>query len=770
MLYLSKIFEKGKYLGLIVLVGLSCLTPTVRAADATPIYAPKLNDISCTSGDFCVAVGEYARVSVGTNVLRPLISMKQGGTWSNTTDLVPADPNYLQASLKSVNCLGSEFCIAMGIYTAGTLPTRTFGWSATFDGTKWMPLNDSLGPATTVGKVSCSSINFCMSSLSDYSGDYGHTTALIFRGTFWEKHRSEFQIESLWSLGQPVCFIDMSACRIATSEASSTSRSDLSNQHPAIISYMANFWLVDRMTFTNLGPAENLSCPNISACLVSGPNMGIWEYDGSNKQQLTPEQLTIPTSSNLVSKQLACWNVRQCLVVGTLQDESNLTEKPYVLQQANSSWSSYNFPFPVGVTKTHFDSLSCVAYQSSCAALGTYIKNGDTKTFVALFDGVSWQTTELFSEVEQPSGLVVKTERTLIKTKTNIQVTLKAGSQPISSTRISMVVTKGPCRGSRVKATTNTQGRATLTYKCARVGTDEFQVSAASAGQSYSTKAQIEWYANQPLYVAFGDSLTTGGSIEGCRPNRELSPWGCTHANARSYPNRVAQALGYTRTSFERVGIWGDTVEAATKARIDGKNAQGPWKPQLTAVEGAQKVVTGALGVNDLHFSDLKRWIKLYLSSATGDKVTPAVQQIIQNHSADFEQMFNTLLVAKNNGATVVVTLYYNPYDNSKVLCGPLKSIGDRLVNTLDQELANRSVAHQFKVADFRTSFREHGSGSKNSYVFGDKCEVSSGIVNALSDWLDNDTSHSKLVNHFDPHPNNKGTKAMADSILGVLR
>lgn len=288
-------------------------------------------------------------------------------------------------------------------------------------------------------------------------------------------------------------------------------------------------------------------------------------------------------------------------------------------------------------------------------------------------------------------------------------------------------------------------------------------------------------------YVAFGDSITTGGSVPNCHFSAATSPWGCTTTSAVPYPDRVAATLGYSYTddaakykaaapappSFDlfRVGIWGYTVEEAAADEKNGSNAQGgPWLPQLTAVGGAQKLVTGSLGINDLHFDDVKKWLGLFTTSEFSDRVTTEAANIIQNRSADFDAMFNALDAAKTRGAKIIVTLYYNPYDTFMDRCLVLKTISTRLLNVVDGELSKRAQAHGFLTVDFRPVFQAHGAGSSDPYVFGTQCKAASAVSDWLPKWLGGGGGGSVVDQKFDPHPNNKGTQAMADAILKVAK
>lgn len=299
---------------------------------------------------------------------------------------------------------------------------------------------------------------------------------------------------------------------------------------------------------------------------------------------------------------------------------------------------------------------------------------------------------------------------------------------------------------------------------------------------SGSAQAKTTQPASFP-YVAIGDSLTTGSSSETCRENRTASPWGCTEYpnQAVNYPNRVAVAAGFKHSirpkdylpaklknakfDLYRAGIWGYTVHDAVIDFRAGHNQAGPWLPQLQVASQATQLVTGNLGINDLHFSDVSKWARLYLSSKN-DRITPEVKRILAERSSDFNALFNIYKSARRNGATVITTLYYNPYSNPSGKCRELNNIGNRMVNTLDDELQQRAAKAGLKVADFRRSFAGHGAGTKDSYVVGKHCSIS-GVINAyIPDWLNGYGGNPSVASVFDPHPNNNGTIEMAKLIM----
>ncbi len=285
-----------------------------------------------------------------------------------------------------------------------------------------------------------------------------------------------------------------------------------------------------------------------------------------------------------------------------------------------------------------------------------------------------------------------------------------------------------------------------------------------------------------PAYVAFGDSLTTGSSVATCQYNRQLSPWGCAEKTtvAVPYPNKLAKLLNMTysdnpkdyqtKLSFDlyRAGIWGYRVKEAAQDQLAGNNKQGNWLPQLDAIKQARQLVTGALGINDMNFSDISRWARLYIKPGV-DYVTPAAQALINERSADFDKLFDSLSVARSNGAAVIIGLYYNPYDSDNPQCQDLKTLAGRVVDTLDDELIARSHQAGFNVADFRRPFIGHGAGSKEPYVFGNQCSLSGALSTWLPAWISGRDTKKAIAIAFDPHPNNAGTTIMANSILQEL-
>ncbi|MDQ1307589.1 MAG: hypothetical protein QG671_3422 [Actinomycetota bacterium] len=289
-------------------------------------------------------------------------------------------------------------------------------------------------------------------------------------------------------------------------------------------------------------------------------------------------------------------------------------------------------------------------------------------------------------------------------------------------------------------------------------------------------------------YVAIGDSTTTGNSIATCRSDRVTSIDGCSGpAPAKAYPDRIAEDPRFS--NVKRIGIWGYTAGEAVIAANNGKNAEGPWTPQLLEAEKAKKLVTVSLGANDMRFGDVKRWMAeclgRQLTTARRATCSDAAKKRAEGIRPTVRGMMNRLDTAKANGAQVVITLYYNPYNATKQVgpwsaaprdCTPFWAMSEIISGQLNRVLSEEATKHGFTLADLRPRFAGHGAGAKDSYVFGTECDVVKAAPAASFNlrWPPQKSpvniSQAEMAFRFDPHPNAKGTQAQADQILTVVK
>jgi lysophospholipase L1-like esterase len=289
-----------------------------------------------------------------------------------------------------------------------------------------------------------------------------------------------------------------------------------------------------------------------------------------------------------------------------------------------------------------------------------------------------------------------------------------------------------------------------------------------------------------PAYVAVGDSTTTGFSVPTCKENRTISPYGCTGTPpATPYPDRIAPADSRF-SNLSRVGIWGYTIHEAVTDADNGRNVEGPWKPQLLAAGEAQRLVTVSLGANDMKFSDVQYWLTQCLArqftTLLRSTCADAAGKRAESLRPDVQAMMKRLDAAAANGSQVAVTLYYNPYNDIKEAgpfnlasrdCTLLWAVSTIIGAKLNTVLAQEAKNHSFTIADLGPKFVHHGAGARDSYVFGTDCDATAAVtaVKFQLAWppINKANTKAEIQKRFDPHPNSKGTQAQADQILAEI-
>jgi lysophospholipase L1-like esterase len=782
------LIKKNSKLAAYISVGLLLIFPLSSIAHAEYLQINSLRDISCPTLTFCMAVGEGGTQQ--NNYSGGLAFVGKSGDWQQVGDTTFA--NYSSASLNSVSCVSENFCVAVGPYNYGGY--NAGAWAAIYKDGQWQTKSIALGGNVILSRVSCTSVTFCMAVGGSQPGGYLHPTysqVYIFDGTKWTS-QDNFAVQTLSIAADVSCVSGTKTCVVAGAAPSYPGATGFLSQKYAAVTYSEGNWSSKVIAKQSSGQLTHISCPTVGYCLAAGVGYDdvdgrLLEFSDATGWEPIDYRMPVPLTDAGSINGISCGTVDRCVVITSMSDQ------PISFVKNGATWSTPTISPPQPASRVGLGVVSCVLGFPRCTAIGGYQSSDNVAHhYVAVFNGESWTTNLILEPLSKTPRLTFGSDvrKPYVDTAVRVEVSL-TNTNNLAGNIIDFEVTAGPCISKKLSVQTDTSGLALFEYICDKPGSDMVTATATitdNQENSFELRAEtgVYWTKFTPKYVAFGDSITTGGSIPTCKPDRVVAPWGCTATpNATPYPDIIAKAKGYTysdvltdyqsrsgdypRIDLDRVGIWGDTVQAAAKAARLNRNTEGSWKPQLKAVVDSQELVTGALGVNDLHFSDVKKWVKLYLSSLTGDKISPAAQRLITERSKDFDTLFSSLRAAKDNGAKTVVTLYYNPYDTKKFSCAPLKSIGDRLVNTLDQELAQRATQNGLQVADFRPAFKNHGSGAQSSYVFGNKCSISNGALSLFSDWLNKKPGNSSVTNGFDPHPNNKGTEAMAQTILGGI-
>ncbi len=144
-----------------------------------PLTIGILKDIYCQNINFCVAVGDTNNGSNTIDSGAVIVSTNQGLNW--TQENVPTGTT----SLHAITCPNSTSCLAAGQYT-NSYDGHQFAvtLASTNSGVTWS-INQSIGSASVLNKVSCSSISYCI-AVGDLLNRSNSTTtgSILFSNNF----------------------------------------------------------------------------------------------------------------------------------------------------------------------------------------------------------------------------------------------------------------------------------------------------------------------------------------------------------------------------------------------------------------------------------------------------------------------------------------------------------------------------------------------------------------------------------------------------------
>jgi sugar lactone lactonase YvrE len=173
----------------------------------------RIDDISCSSSSYCVAVGWHNPASGGA--ARPDILAWNGSKWSLET------PSQTYAALSGVSCASATFCLALDIH----------GAIEVWDGSKWSSQTLASTPDlewSAFEAVSCSSATNC--TLVGYGGSKLNgravTLAETWNGTSWSERTTPRENERISNKLTGVSCIGSASCAaVGFSKASGQYRS-----------------------------------------------------------------------------------------------------------------------------------------------------------------------------------------------------------------------------------------------------------------------------------------------------------------------------------------------------------------------------------------------------------------------------------------------------------------------------------------------------------------------------------------------------------------
>jgi hypothetical protein len=328
-----------------------------------PYYADtRSSSLSCPSSSFCMMGGTYAYGSNG----RPYVRRWNGSTWT-TTPLFPAGSGGDATAIDvQVGCLSSTDCVGLVRRYSGEVDVDTW------DGTTWTQQNATYGSWV----VSCSGPSFCLMVSSN--------AYMVWNGSTLTNttHFLSGNPPAAISCGSPTrCVVVVGAWLPAVG-------------HFQVQSQLAEW---DGTTLsTPIDPpapaGEMVTIMGVS-CPASGPCRGVGAYGPVNTDDATPyviegdanswSSVSLPASGPGVLTSVSCPGGGECLAVGSgTVNGSNDSELLLAETGAGKWYLAPDLP-ESGSTPVAYDHISCVP--TWCAAVGEYSANGHPTVTSAIY-------------------------------------------------------------------------------------------------------------------------------------------------------------------------------------------------------------------------------------------------------------------------------------------------------------------------------------------------------------------------------------------------
>ena len=385
-----------------VVVGLGLVTGPVASGGTTPLTSPPtvsasnwtnanaasgsgsnlLNDVSCATASFCVAVGQQNSGAGGGT----LVEQWNGSTWAVVPSVnVPATSGD---NLVSVSCVGPSFCMAVGSSGLGAV-------AETWNGTAWTLANPVIPSNVTGGaalwSVSCVSTTVCQT----LGTGYNVSTPEVFGNQWNGKALSLVPAATPTASGTtPLIEATGMDCLTTTScIAVGTTNNGTATATPFSEQWNGSSWsLVTVAVPSGAGVTgsflASVSCAGASFCEAAGQinathNQNLIETWNGSMWAIVPN---VPDTSPTQSQGLTavdCFSQTTCSAVGSASAASGVSPATLALTWNGTSWSIVSGTPNQGTLATTLAGESCVT-DWACVAVGNYKTSPTTLSSFAM--------------------------------------------------------------------------------------------------------------------------------------------------------------------------------------------------------------------------------------------------------------------------------------------------------------------------------------------------------------------------------------------------
>jgi len=356
------------------------------ASDTTPSVAPELLGVSCPTGRFCEAVGDYQQPAGGVSIA----DSWNGYYWRWQSFPVPA--NSAGAGLTQVSCTSATFCEAAGSYFDES-DGQTTPLAAAWNGTSWrLQSTPSLTSTAAFTALSCTSPESCEAWGGGTPSNPGPEVAERWNGSSWQ----------LQTVPSNAAAVDSLSCASATfCEAVAPG---------AAYNWNGSQWNAQTLPSSVSSAALNgVSCTWPRFCEAVGATNDNGNVVGVaavwNGSEWTAQTTPNPAGSTFAHlSAVSCTSASSCEAAGDYQVVVTSGDRIAVAENWNgSSWSMQRAATPPAATTNTLSGVSCVS-PSFCAAVGTHFDAAGYEVNLAeIWDGTSW-AIEVVPNIKSQNG------------------------------------------------------------------------------------------------------------------------------------------------------------------------------------------------------------------------------------------------------------------------------------------------------------------------------------------------------------------------------
>ena len=338
----------------------SATTWTTMPNPATANSANTDAGVSCVTSVFCMAVGNGA-FAIGVNILAEVWN---GTTWTSLS--MPTIPGAEGGDLRSVSCLTTQFCVAVGaVDFAGTDSPLIEQWN----GTAWSVVQAAAATmGSSLASVSCTSPTFCMAA---GSGTMDDPLVDQWNGSTWTPTNLTNPTPLISATFNAVSCTSATMCMGVGSGNNGSVVSGLS------LVWNGSVWSITAAPTPSLSDAvlEAVSCIGSNFCSaagVVGTHNLVTNWNGSS---WTVETVPTPTSGGQISG-ISCFSMTSCTAVGAAGPGYSGAE---ALTWDGQTWTQRTPPpNPPTTAGSQFFGVDCITNWACVAVGGAVIPGGPT--------------------------------------------------------------------------------------------------------------------------------------------------------------------------------------------------------------------------------------------------------------------------------------------------------------------------------------------------------------------------------------------------------